>query len=238
VLSFIVPAYNEAQHLARTLEAIHTAARRVGEPYEIVVANDASTDATRDIAIAAGALVVDVTHRHIAATRNAGARAATGDTFFFVDADTVISADVVTQALARLGSGVAGGGATVRFDDPVPWQFRPGVRLTIIASRILRLAFGCFIFCTRAAFEAVGGFDETLYASEEIAFSRALKRRGPFVILPATVTTSSRKLRAHSVAEISRAMWQAGRQMLGLARGRGGLDAWYGERRNDPRSPT
>ncbi len=206
------------------------------ERYKIVVVNDASTDRTRDIAAQSGALVVDVNLRHIAAARNAGARAASGEFLFFVDADTVINSNVVRCALDELHAGVVGGGATVHFDGPISWHYRPTVRLTIVASQKLRVAFGCFVFCTRAAFESVGGFDETLYAGEEIAFSRALKRHGRFVILRETVSTSGRKLRAHSAWEVFRAMLRAGLQMLGLARGRRGLEAWYGERRRDPRA--
>ena len=57
--------------------------------------NDASTDETRTIAVQGGARVVDVDLRHIAAVRNAGARSATGETFLFVDADTLINAEIV-----------------------------------------------------------------------------------------------------------------------------------------------
>ena len=44
-----------------------------------------------------------------------------------------------------------------------------------------RLASGCFIFCTRQAFEAVGGFDQTLYAGEDVVLGRRLQRLGTFV---------------------------------------------------------
>jgi cellulose synthase/poly-beta-1,6-N-acetylglucosamine synthase-like glycosyltransferase len=180
--------------------------------------------------------VIDVNLRHIAAVRNAGARATSGDVLFFVDADTVINSNVVRRALDELRAGAVGGGATVYFDGPISWHYRPTVRLTIVASQRLRVAFGCFVFCTRAAFELVGGFDETLYASEEVAFSRALKRHGRFVILREKVSTSGRKLRAYSAWEVSRAMVRAGLQMVGLASGRRGLEAWYGERRRDPKA--
>ena len=36
MISFIVPAHNEQASLGRTLEAIHKAARAVGQPYEII----------------------------------------------------------------------------------------------------------------------------------------------------------------------------------------------------------
>lgn len=237
MLSFIVPAYNEAQHLRRTLRAIHDAARAVSQPYEIVVANDASTDATRDIALSCGAEVVDVSHRQIAATRNSGARAARGEVLLFVDADTQISAALLRSVLGALREGAIGGGAHVLFDGVVRWQYRPVMWIGTATSRLARLAFGCFVFCTRDAFDAVGGFDEELYASEEISFSRALKRLGRFVILRESVLTSGRKLRAHSAREVWRALGHAALQMLGRRRGRHGLDAWYGSRRRDPGAP-
>jgi hypothetical protein len=68
--------------------------------------------------------------------------------------------------------------------------------------RAARWAAGCFLFCTREAFVAVGGFDETFYGAEELVMSRALKRCGKFVVLPETVTTSGRKLRTHSAGEL------------------------------------
>ena len=83
MLSFIVPAYNEAHELPRTLAAIRAAADASKEPYEIVVVDDDSTDATAEIAWRAGAMVVSVRHRQIAAVRNAGAKAARGDILFF-----------------------------------------------------------------------------------------------------------------------------------------------------------
>ena len=50
MISFIVPAHNEQACLGRTLQAIHESAQAVGRPYEIVVVDDASTDATSEIA--------------------------------------------------------------------------------------------------------------------------------------------------------------------------------------------
>lgn len=236
MISFIVPAYNEEQHIRRTLEAIHRAAESVCEQYEIVVADDASSDRTGAIAAECGALVVQVSLRQIAATRNAGARAAAGDLLFFVDADTIVTPDAVGCAVALMRAGAVGGGATVRFDGALPLHFRALAATTVAISRLTRLSLGCFMFCTRAAFEAAGGFNERLFAAEEIALSRALKRQGRFRILRETVTTSGRKVRAHSGWEVWRALGNAALHMLGIVRGRRGLDAWYGGRRHDPGS--
>src|SRR5438105_6636516 len=79
MISFIIPAHNEEALLGRTLAALHAAAGKVGDPYEIVVVNDGSTDGTGEIAVKQAARVVLVNHRQISATRNAGASAAMGD---------------------------------------------------------------------------------------------------------------------------------------------------------------
>lgn len=234
MISFVVPAYNEEQHIRRTLESIHQAALATGEPYEIVVADDASSDRTRDIAAQNAARVISVQHRQIAATRNAGARAASGEFLFFVDADTSVTPDVIREALRVMHEGAVGGGSRVHFDGSFPLHFNALIWMSGVLSRATRLAFGCFLFCRKDAFDAVAGFDESLFASEELALSRALKRRGRFVILRASVTTSGRKLRAHSAWEVWRALGSASLHMLGLVRGRRGLEAWYGGRRPDP----
>ena len=97
-----------------------------------------------------------------------------------------------------------------------------------------RLACGCFLFCSRQAFEAAGGFDETLYGAEELAMSRALGRQGRFVVLRDAVTTSGRKLRAYSGWEILSATGRLALRGRKSVRDRHGMELWYGERREDP----
>ena len=94
MISFIVPAYNEEHELSGTLAAIHAAASKASAPYEIIVVDDASTDATPEIASRAGAKVIRINRRHIAASRNAGGRAAQGEYLFFIDADKIGRAHV------------------------------------------------------------------------------------------------------------------------------------------------
>jgi len=233
MISFVVPAYNEERLLSATLSSIHTAAREVGHPYEVIVVDDASTDRTAAVALAAGARVVPVQFRHIARPRNAGARAAVGSTLVFVDADTLVSPAVLRTTLRALEAGAAGGGATVEFGGPLPRWARGMLPILRIVMRAGRLAAGCYVFCSRDAFEAAGGFDEQLYAAEEIAFSRALGRHGRVVILRETVATSGRKLRSHSGWEVVALVTGLLRQGTGVVRSRERLSMWYGERRDD-----
>jgi glycosyltransferase involved in cell wall biosynthesis len=234
VISFVVPAYNEERLIGATLRAIHHAARAAGDLYEVIVADDASSDATAAIAESCGARVVRVSRRQISATRNAGARHTQGEFLVFVDADTLVTPAVIRAALRALRDGAIGGGAGIRFEGSIPAYARllekPGVWLF----RMARLAAGCFVFCRREAFEAVGGFDEALYGAEEIALSRALGGRGRFVVLREAVTTSGRKLRAHSGWELLRVLGALALRGPGSVRGRRGLGIWYEERREDP----
>jgi glycosyltransferase involved in cell wall biosynthesis len=235
LVSVIVPAHNEAPLLGATLDAIAVAVAALALDAEIVVVDDASSDGTAQVALARGVRVVRVEHRHIAATRNAGARAAAGSRLLFVDADTLVDAEVVAAAMAALDAGASGGGAAVLLADGAPVHARRAARLFAWIFRATRIAPGCFLFCTRDAFEAAGGFDEGFYAGEDVAMSRALARQGRFVILREGVRTSARKLQTFSALEhlqLALRFAVRGRRML---RSRQDLDLWYGERRHAAR---
>ena len=234
MISFIVPAYNEERLLGATLDALRAAALATGEPYELIVADDASTDRTAAIAAQHGAIAVSVAHRQIAATRNSGARKANGDWLIFVDADTLVSEAVVRSAVEALRSGAVGGGAAVEFDGTVPLYARLLLPVLVRSFRWAGLAAGCFLFCTRHAFAAVGGFDEAFYGAEELVMSRALKRQGRFVVLRQAVITSGRKLRTHSVREMLAILARLALRGPGAVKQRQGMDLWYAERREDP----
>jgi glycosyltransferase involved in cell wall biosynthesis len=235
-VSFIIPAYNEERLLPRTLAAIKDTVRAIGEPAEIIVVDDASTDRTAAVAQEQGARVIPVHCRQIAATRNAGGRAAQSEMFIFVDADTLVTEAAVRAAIAAMRAGAAGGGCAVRFDGHVPLLGHIILAVLIPLYRAAGLAAGCFIFCTRDAFHAVGGFDETLFCAEEVVMSRALRRQGRFVLLREFVITSARKIRSYSAREILGVFLHlalSGRKGMGT---RDKLDIWYGERRADPES--
>src|SRR4029077_10527343 len=124
MISFVVPAYKEEHELSDTLAAIRNAASGAALPYEIIAVDDASTDATPEIALRAGAKVIPIDRRQIAASRNSGARAAQGEYLFFVDADTRINRAHVSGGVAALEGGYAGGGARVAMDGFVPFWGR------------------------------------------------------------------------------------------------------------------
>lgn len=234
MLSIVIPAHDEEAVIEETLSAADAAGRALQAPFELIVVDDASDDRTGAIARGRGATVVRIERRQIAAARNAGARAARGDRLLFLDADTLATPEAVRAAVAALDGGAVAGGATLALDEPVPLYARMLLRVLLALYRRVHLASGCFLFCTRESFEAVGGFDETLFAGEEVHLSLALGRRGRVVMLRETVVTSGRKLRTHSAWVI---LFTLARLSLTGRRGvrdRSRLDLWYGTRRPDP----
>jgi len=233
VLSFIVPAYNEELELPATIEAIREAA--AGHDYEILVVDDGSTDATAEIARAGGARLVSITRRQIAAARNAGGRAASGEILFFVDADTRINSEHVSGAIDALANGCAAGSAQVNIGGAIPTWSRISLRIFCAIYFALNLGAGAFLFTTRKNFASAGGFDETLFIGEEVYFSLAIRKLGRFKILSEPVLTSGRKLRMYSAREILGNTLRVLVRGPRAARSREGLHIWYEGRRESPR---
>lgn len=233
MVSFIIPAHNEEQLLGLALDAIADARLQLTEPNEVIVASDASTDRTEEIAAERGARVVKLDRRQIAATRNAGAKEAIGDLLIFVDADTQVTSAAVLSAVRAMRRGAVGGGAGVRFDGKVPLYASAIEYLIRLVQPIVGLAPGCFLFCTREVYLKSGGYDETLYVSEEVFFAMRLRNLGRFVILREYVITSARKLRTRSALQLLTLGARLISGGLGSARRREGLEYWYGPREAD-----
>jgi glycosyltransferase involved in cell wall biosynthesis len=236
MISFIVPAHNEELWIGGCVGSIRTTMEKLGEPHEVIVVDDGSTDSTSQIAERMGARTIRVELRKISAVRNAGARLACGDVFFFVDADTQVNERAVSAALAVLRSGAAGGGCVFEFDGTIPLWGRIMHRIGVLGGRLIRWVGGCFLFCTRDAFVATGGFSEALHAGEDIAFCQALKKVGRFVVPKPTVVSSGRKLDVVGP-------WEVAGLVLRIAlRGpryenKWVLDILYGQRAQDCRRP-
>jgi cellulose synthase/poly-beta-1,6-N-acetylglucosamine synthase-like glycosyltransferase len=234
LISFVIPAWNEESILGPTLEALSAAARHLDVPSEVIVADDSSTDRTAEIARQHGARVVSVQHRQISVTRNAGAREARGDLLIFIDADTIVTPQVVCAAVKAVRAGAVGGGCAIRYSGRIPAYLRVFIPIEVWFAERMRMAFGCFLFCTREAFDAVGGFDPTIYATEEVTMSLALHRQGRFVCLRQCVSTSGRKLRTHSTLEWFIQIYRITFARQRYIRDRNAMGVWYGERRPDP----
>jgi glycosyltransferase involved in cell wall biosynthesis len=188
-ISVIIPAYNEERYLPRTLEHLHRAKDEVGASHdahvEIIVVDNASTDRTADIAMASGARVVPVPEHNIARVRNAGALAASGDLFVFLDADTLIPDTLLSRIAGVMDDPTCLGGAVDIDHRPARSSIRVYLGLWRLIGRISGMAQGATQFCRRDTFAALGGYDETIYMGEDVDFywrlGKFAKARGQHV---------------------------------------------------------
>lgn len=178
--SVIIPAYNEEQYLPRLLQSLEIARANYsggGQQIEVIVADNASTDATAEVASAHGARVVQVPKRRIGAARNGGARIARGELFCFIDADSAVhprTFDAIDERM-KTGQYIWGvtGASLERKSIPLMityWFFLPLTWVTGIDTGLS--------FCRREDFEALGGYDEDRFYAEDVLFPMALRRLG------------------------------------------------------------
>lgn len=87
VLTFVFPCLNEEQTLPACIQAVRQALDTTGKPYEIIVADNGSTDRSRELAEELGARVVPVAERGYGAALRGGITAAQAELVAFADAD-------------------------------------------------------------------------------------------------------------------------------------------------------
>jgi glycosyltransferase involved in cell wall biosynthesis len=239
-ISIVIPAFNEEKLLPATLESVFTAAQVFTArswQYEVIVADNNSTDRTAEMASARGARVVFEPVNQIGRARNCGAAAATGEWLIFIDADSHPSRALFEDVCEAIASGqVLAGGCTVKLDTrDSALAFLTEVWNLI--SRFRRWAAGSFIFCETAAFREISGFSVELFASEELdLFQRlhklARKRRRKIVILTKhPLITSARKAHLYTKREhlrfLLRTVFSLGRTL----RKAESCPTWYDGRR-------
>ncbi len=198
-LSVIIPARNESARIASTLAGVLAAA---APDTELIVVDNMSTDDTAAQVRAHGERVALVKCATIQAgsARNCGAAAARGEVLVFLDADTTIPAD----ALRRIARHVADGFEVGMFAyAPQPGEGLRAALWWALWNQIRRLptsrakAMSGFMFCTRAAWQRYGPFDESIRVGEEwsvLATSWADDRRRFIYDRGLIARTSSRRM--------------------------------------------
>ena len=188
LISIIVPVLNEAASIERFLRCLR---ERAGDA-EIIVADGGSNDGT-----------VDQARNHCdrclhapsgrAVQMNAGARAASGDAFWFVHADCEVPAGCLEEISDALRHPeVVGGFFRIRIPNR-RFVYRLTDSFAHYAGLLLRMRFGDHgIFCRRTAFEEIGGFPE-VPLMEDAEFFCKLRRLGRIAIIPSRLISSPRR---------------------------------------------
>jgi glycosyltransferase involved in cell wall biosynthesis len=192
-ISVVIPTFNNCDVLRRTIEALR---RQTLPPsaYEIVIADDGSTDGTRAMVAEAqrGAVPIQYVvqaHGGRSAARNRGARAARGRVLLFIDADIWATPTLLATHHAHYPPGASRlgvQGRTLTHPDARTTAFMRARELTPDLSVRRRRNLAPVHIITRnfsiprCEFEAAGGFDEgfTGYGWEDIELAMRMQARG------------------------------------------------------------
>ena len=181
-ITIVIPAYNAAETLPAQLAAV--VGQEIDVPFEVVVVDNGSTDATAAIVHAEPdprvRLVVAAERSGPSYARNIGIAAAQAELIACCDADDVVSARWLAELRTALHDADFAGGP-IDVDDLNPswladgrgrWGARgPGEFAGI------EFAHGCNLAIRKAAFTSIGGFDESLRAGEEVDLALRLAAR-------------------------------------------------------------
>lgn len=180
LISVVVPAFNEEGYLGETLASLNRAKaylqRERGLQAEIIVVDNASDDATADIARALTATVATETQHNVAKVRNTGAKLSSGNVLVFVDADTVVPDKLLTRIVEAMSDAACFGGAVDPAHRPKRLAVKVYLKIWRIIGELAGMAQGATQFCRRDVFFALDGYDETLFMGEDVDFHWRLRR--------------------------------------------------------------
>jgi glycosyltransferase involved in cell wall biosynthesis len=205
-ISIIIPTLNEGKYIERTLKALKT--QDYGGKYEIIIADGMSKDDTVKIAKKYANKVIVARKKGIAVGRNAGARIAKGEILLFIDADTMLLFNTLSE-ISKAFRNKKIVGATCPILPLTPKLnflfFYWAINRYIKSSTKKKKAKVAGICCAyrKSTFEKVGGFDEKLETYEDINLSERISKFGKIAFVEDTLAlTSVRRLKAWGTVKV------------------------------------
>jgi glycosyltransferase involved in cell wall biosynthesis len=198
MISIITPAHNEERFIEKCLCSVKTAAKELTEIIEHIVVLNRCTDKTGSIAKKQGARIIIEDSKNLSRIRNKGVEASKGDIIVTIDADSLMTSNMLVEVKKNLDSGkFIGGGVKIL---PERLSFGIILSLAVVAPFVLLHGVSAGMFwCFKKDFVAIGGFDENLACVEDIDFGKRLKKYGKGLgkryctIRNAHIVTSCRK---------------------------------------------
>ena len=183
-VSVIIPAKNEAAYLKSCLESL-LALKYPKNRYEIIVADNGSTDETVAIAESYKVKIVRLPkEKTISAVRNGGASQASGDILVFLDADCTVAPDWLTQAQRYFfRDDVACFGSSPVIPENATWVEQTWFLVRKSHKQVFEREWqeSTNMFIPRKIFELSGGFDEKLITCEDVDLSYRLLKYGKII---------------------------------------------------------
>ncbi|MFL1453591.1 glycosyltransferase [Marinobacter sp. GN3S48] len=209
--SVLIPAYNEERDIKKCLDSIKHQDYR-SDQFEVIVIDNGSSDATKQIAVDAGVQVVDAKSMLIGGVRNEGARLSKGDVLAYLDADCVAPPDWLSNGVSLLiGSdsvGAVGGRCSVA--DNATWIQRAwGWKNPESTEKQVDILSTASFFLKKSIFNEVGGFNETLTAGEDTEISMKIIKSGRILILSPSVDVIHLGYPSSMSSFFRRQIWQS-----------------------------
>ena len=204
MLSVIIPALNEADGIAASLQALAPLRAR---GVEIVVVDGGSTDNTVELARPLADQIISAP-RGRAFQMKAGAAQAHGDLLLFLHADCRLPATadgIIVDGLTRARKTWGRFDVTLAGSHPL---LRVVGAMMNLRSRLTGVATGDQgLFVTRTLFETAGRYPD-IALMEDIALSKQLKAFGRPLALRHRIITSARRWEKHGVLRTILLMWR------------------------------
>ena len=186
LLSIVIPALNSVETIDSCLRSIFR--HLPAGAFEVFVADNGSTDGTVDVAESHSVRLVHVPRRyHVSRVRNEGAKIANGSLLAFLDSDCEIGArwyDTIVGLLTRSDVGIVGNKCGVPRDTP--WVERIWQSAYIEPQtedcRSVEYVPAANMAITKALFDQLGGFDETLETGEDPDLCKRVQALGLDVV--------------------------------------------------------
>ncbi len=195
-ISVVIPAYNEEEYLGHCLQSLREQ-RYPAARFEVIVVDNASTDATAEIARRLGARVVPEPRRGVARARQTGFLEARGRVIASTDADTVLPPDWLARIAGHFADPNLGGvyGPVHWFDGRLhqQWTLRYPISWGLAVSNQVgrSLWWGSNFAVRQDVFWQAGGFPVDWLAGEDTDLSLRVNRIARVRFDPHLVVLSS-----------------------------------------------
>ncbi len=182
-ISIVIPVHNGAEFLGACLASVFASDY---PDFEVIVVDDASTDASASIAGQFPIRVISSPHRRgAAAARNTGAEMALGDILFFLDADILIRPGTLRAAAAEFAahpavSALFGSYGTHTLPENFFSRYKNLVHYFTHQNSSAEASTFCSGFgaIRRESFEQVRGFDPDFRYLEDIELGYRMRSAG------------------------------------------------------------